>query len=395
MPASRPAAGPRTNGAGTVHVVHVFGAMDIGGAELRTLELMERLAGEVRVTYVTLSGRRGSLAGRIEESGGTVRPMALNWGFAPQFWSFLRASSPDIVHSHVATFSGAILGIARAAGVPRRIAHFRSDGDAHGDGVRRRVQRDTMRSLIRQHATDIVGVAPSALSLGYDADWPADSRCRIIPNGLALTDASSLDRDLLRREAGIPAGIPVLVHVGRPSREKNRERLPSIVRALHDSGHPCALVVIGPEHEEWDARLRAAADHARVRDWVWLLGPRPDVQRYVIGADVLVLPSLREGLPGVVLEARACGTPVVASELDGIRYIQSGLGGVTTVPVSAADSEWASAVVSAVGQGPTPVPQARATFARSVFDLTRNVAAARVLYGLATQEEVPSWVDGL
>ena len=57
-------------------VAHVFGAMDVGGAELRTLEVMERLR-DVDALYITLSGRAGVLEERVRAGGGRVLPLAL------------------------------------------------------------------------------------------------------------------------------------------------------------------------------------------------------------------------------------------------------------------------------------------------------------------------------
>ena len=53
-----------------------------------------------------------------------------------------------------------------------------------------------------------------------------------------------------------------------------------------------------------------------------LVGERWDLPEWLCSADLLLVTSMREGLPGVVLEAVAAGTPVVASDLPGVRWLE-------------------------------------------------------------------------
>jgi len=77
-------------------------------------------------------------------------------------------------------------------------------------------------------------------------------------------------------------------------------------------------------HGPWEPELRALAQRADVASRVHFLGWRPDLARIYGAVDWLVLPSRWEALPYVVLEALACGTPVVATPVDGAREILAG-----------------------------------------------------------------------
>jgi glycosyltransferase involved in cell wall biosynthesis len=67
------------------------------------------------------------------------------------------------------------------------------------------------------------------------------------------------------------------------------------------------------------ADVSALSRHPALRSKVTLLGFRSDALRFVAHADAVLLPSLHEGLPFVALEALACGTPLIASEVGGLR----------------------------------------------------------------------------
>src|SRR5205807_2684970 len=73
------------------------------------------------------------------------------------------------------------------------------------------------------------------------------------------------------------------------------------------------IVGDGPLRSEIEALARSTADSVMIR------GARTDARALIAEFDVLVLPSLREGLPLVLLEAMAAGTPVVSSDLPGCR----------------------------------------------------------------------------
>src|SRR5690348_13033548 len=166
-------------------VARVLGALDIGGAELRTIELLPHLVAEgIEVHFVTLSGRRGSLADVAERLGAQVHPMPLGRSFPARFTQFIRETKISVVHSDVATFSGPLLVLAAVAGVRVRVAHFRSDGDGHPDSFRRQLQRQIGRRLVRRYATHILGVSPGSLTYGYGLPWLADPRCSLVPNGV-------------------------------------------------------------------------------------------------------------------------------------------------------------------------------------------------------------------
>ena len=81
-------------------------------------------------------------------------------------------------------------------------------------------------------------------------------------------------------------------------------------------------------------RVRAAADASGVGADVIFVPPTPAIEEYFRAADAFVMPSVREGLPIVLLEAMACGLPVLASRLQGSTdtMIESGVDGLLVPP---------------------------------------------------------------
>jgi glycosyltransferase involved in cell wall biosynthesis len=362
-------------------VVHIFGAMDVGGAETRTIELMQPLSDMgFSFHFVTLSGRAGTLAPSIIAQGGRVHPMRLSPLFPLRLLRLLRGLRPVAVDSHVATFSGILLFLARLAGTPVRIARFHSTGDGQTDSFRRKAQRAAMRFLIGLSATHIVGVSPAALSEGYRWDWQQDGRSMVIPNGVDLArlwESSDFD---LREHLGIPKSDVICLHVGRASPEKNRSRVPQIVGAMRDRGIAAWGVLVGPADAADEGKVWRAAEAAGVAQWTRVLGARDDVGNVMRSADLLLLPSTREGLPGVILESLAVGTPVLASTVGGAVWIAGIMNGVRCLPLTASDAEWAEASAQILASKQSNGAKAREVFSSSVFALEHAAQANAEVY---------------
>jgi glycosyltransferase involved in cell wall biosynthesis len=126
----------------------------------------------------------------------------------------------------------------------------------------------------------------------------------------------------------------------------------------------------------------AAADEVALRPEVVsqgssieILGDVGDIPERLGGAHVLLVTSMREGVPGVVLEAAACDTAVVATDLPGVRWIAESVAGVTPVPLHVDDRQWIGAIESAAtspgGLAPSVAasPFALAQVLRSYEDL--------------------------
>lgn len=112
---------------------------------------------------------------------------------------------------------------------------------------------------------------------------------------------------------------PVVVHIGGFVREKNHIELIDIFAEILVN-HPTAqLLLIGKGRLESEIRYKVKT--LKIDDNVHFLGYRNDVLDILFNSQAFVLPSLIEGLPGVILEAMYCEVPVVAYKVGGIGEI--------------------------------------------------------------------------
>jgi len=171
----------------------------------------------------------------------------------------------------------------------------------------------------------VMAVSRELARLWRPAGLPAD-RVRTSPNGIdtnRFRPADPAERSALRKSLGWPQGRQVILFVGFFSRDKRPDLLFRAWRRLDPSTRP-QLVFVGAKgtgYYEIDdalgATIRRDALASGVADHLTFVDPTNDVERCFRAADLFVLPSVREANPLALLEAMACGLPVIATRLPG------------------------------------------------------------------------------
>ena len=177
-----------------------------------------------------------------------------------------------------------------------------------------------------QSARLILPVSPNLVRRCEEAGLPA-SAVRLTPNGIDTTrfrPATADERARLRRELHWTDRDPVIVFVGFFSRDKRPDLLFRAWSALASEARLSKLVYIGATASSYfeidrsmAGDIRAEAARLGRTDDVLFVESTHEMERYLRAADVFVLSSAREAHPVALLEAMACGLPVIASRLPG------------------------------------------------------------------------------
>ena len=162
----------------------------------------------------------------------------------------------------------------------------------------------------------LIAVSPSAantLAKGM-AGLGRHPPITVVCNGISSPKAAQ-SRHQVRAALGLPSDVPLLLHVARFTPQKAHETLVAAFQHVARDYPDARLMMIGggPTRASIAEMVRQAA-----LTGVTLSDPRDDVHDLMAAADLMVLPSLFEGLPLVLLEAMAVGLPIVASRTGGI-----------------------------------------------------------------------------
>lgn len=259
---------------------------------------------------------------------GVARPLN-GWLCARAIGDALARFRPDVVLSYwlYPDAYGAMLA-ARRAGVPL-VAGARGSDIRVRDAISRRLTGNVVRAAGR-----LLVVSQDLGRLAVQRYGADPARVRVISNGCDAATFHLADRAAARRALGVAGDAGLVLYVGRLVPEKGLRELFAAVGQLaaRRPGLQLALVGAGPMRDELDA---LAAGRGNVR----MAGPlAPEaVAQWMAAADVVTLPSYSEGHPNVLVEALACGRPVVASDVGGIPEVVDAASGVLIRPRDVAD----------------------------------------------------------
>jgi glycosyltransferase involved in cell wall biosynthesis len=217
-----------------------------------------------------------------------------------------------------------------------------------------RMLKAPARAIYRR-ADQIVCIGRDLEREALRAGMPRD-RVHYLPHGVDLRRfrpaASRDERDCLRREIGWPNDRPVVLSVGRLSREKGIMDLLDAWRRA-DTGD-ALLALVGPDMagHPWDAGVpgRDFVERHGLGERVRFMGPTDDPAPFYRAADVFVQPSHFEALGNTAIEAMASGLPVVTSGVGGLAdFCVDGVNALLHTPRSAASL--AAVLTRALGDG--------------------------------------------
>jgi glycosyltransferase involved in cell wall biosynthesis len=141
-----------------------------------------------------------------------------------------------------------------------------------------------------------------------------------LPNAVDTEKFHPGDRRAAKRGLGLDPDVPLILMLANLAPHKGQETAIRAVADLKRRGFRCRLWMAGSERDTQThtARLRALMAEEGVADVADLVGQRDDAPDLLRAADVLVLPSRREGLPLCLLEAQATKVPVLAAPVSGV-----------------------------------------------------------------------------
>lgn len=187
--------------------------------------------------------------------------------------------------------------------------------------------------MLRKHTEAFVCVSRSVRDTVQPLLNLPKHKTYVLYNGIDLAAyQSGASKTETRRVLGLPEQVPIVTVVGRLTRVKNVSSL--IAAVPHIQKHvPGVLVLVIGDGEEREP-LQQQVEREGLQSAVRFLGSREEIPQFLRAVDCLVLPSLAEGFGRVVVEGFAGGTPVVATNVGGVREIvRDGENGLL-VPVS-------------------------------------------------------------
>jgi glycosyltransferase involved in cell wall biosynthesis len=242
--------------------------------------------------------------------------LAMAVGAWPRLRALRAAGRLDIIDAHFAYPDGyAAMLLGRWLGVPVTVTLRGTETRHAGDpALRGRLRRALLG------ARRVFAVSESLRQVALQLGVPAD-RTRVVGNGVDLHRFRPWPKAECRTTLGLPTDAKVLVTVGGLVERKGFHRVIELMPAIRARWPELHYLVIGgPSPEgDWTAKLQTQVRSLQLEGYVHFFGAvEPDaLASYLGAADVFVLATANEGWANVLLEAMACGLPVVTTQVGG------------------------------------------------------------------------------
>lgn len=335
----------RKTGEKPIRVAHVIGKWVGGGLEAIVLNYYKYLdRSQVQFDFIVDIGSPRIPREEIEQLGGRIIIVPRYedvFHYIRELARIFREENYTIVHSHINTMSVFPLCAAWISKVPIRIAH------SHSTSNKKEKKKDfikkCLRPLAKNFATDYFCCSELA------GRWLFGNRTYNKGNVYLLRNAidtgnfrfSQKSRVEKRNELQIKENQILIGHIGRFVTQKNHSFLIKVFQEIHRKNKETILVMVGegPLLELMKQKVK----ELQLDEAVIFTGQRRDTNELYSAFDVLLLPSLYEGLPVVGVESQTAGLPCIMS--DEITKEIKVLDSTKLLPLSLGAKRWAEEVL--------------------------------------------------
>lgn len=295
---------------GPLRILHVVDSLAAGGMENGIANMAHALEPRGFEMHVACLTRRGVFADRMPAPGRVVA-LDKQGGFTPAaVWRLARHISrvrPALIHSHNL---GPLIYSSLATVAGRRIPVIQGEHSQLTDderSPRRLRQRRILYKTCRSIHTVSDGMRNELLGFGFPRE-----KIRAIRNGVDTQRFEPGDRAEARRRWNIPEEALVVGMVGRFGPFKGHDVLLDAFTLLAGQLPSLHLLIAGGGGSE-EQRIRERIQGLEARQRIHLAGFQPEPRDCYQAFDLLIIPSINEGLSNAALEAMACGIPVLGN----------------------------------------------------------------------------------
>lgn len=297
-----------------IRILHISGRMDRAGAETMVMNLYRSIdRNHYQFDFVVFSNQQGDYDKEIVQLGGKIHVIATS-NQVKRFFALkkLLQEHPEyrIIHSHTLLSSAFHLLAAKLANVKMRIAHAHSTNDSDNKNFIGILYKVLARRIIHVVATHFIACGEAAAKFLF----PYQKDILLLPNAIDTSyfaDIGNKKNNYLNQLYNLNNDCLKIIQIGRLQPVKNHVFSIQIAKELKKNNILFRMFFVG--QGELQKEIEMLIHQNNLLNEIVLMGLHSDIAQIMAGADVLVMPSLHEGFPVVLVESQSVGLPALIS----------------------------------------------------------------------------------
>lgn len=295
-------------------ILHIVGKMNRAGAETMIMNLYRAIdKSKYQFDFLYFSDEVCDYDSEILSLGGQIFRLPepknpIKRMFALE--KLLKDKQIEAIHCHTLLSNAFHLYAGYKAGIKYRIAHSHNTSDQNSNTIIGKLYEKFAISTINKYATHFI-------TCGIEAGkylFPKQDKPLLLPNAIdteSFIKLAKKENNDIRKTLSISPDTLLIIQIGRLLKVKNHQFTIDLANTLKKSHTNFKILLIGDGilREE----LKMQIKNYDLEEYVSLLGVREDIPALLANSDVMVMPSLHEGFPVVLVESQTIGTPAVVS----------------------------------------------------------------------------------
>ena len=322
--------------------------MDAGGAETFLMKIYRSLDHEkYQMDFCVSTKKKGIYDEEIKKLGGKIYHIPMKSRHPFKSFNAIKKITNDNNYNYVLRTSQQSLAtldlLAAKIGGAKKIIYRSSNAGLTGGFMSKLINKIF---FIFPRIIPNVKIAPSTEAAEYvfGRNSVKKGKVIILPNGLDYDKFrfNSKIRNKIRKELNISSKTILYGHIGRFNIQKNHVFLLDVFKKIHDKNSDSKLLLIG--NGELEATIKSKINDLNIKNSIIMLNVRNNVNEYLMAMDLMIFPSLFEGMPNVIIEAQATGLKCIVS--DTITKEANITGSVDYVSLNSKADNWAKKALS-------------------------------------------------
>lgn len=361
-------------------ILHITGGMDRAGAETMIMNLYRAIdRSKFQFDFLYFTDSICDYDKEIEELGGKIyRLTATNPLKRMKATQTLLQNNPQwrTVHCHMLFSNAFHLYAAYKAGIKQRISHSHNTSDQSKNKLISKIYHGLSREFQIRYATDFVACGIEAGKFLF----PHIKDVQIIPNSIDIDNFAQIaekSEDYLRKEFHLTDDTLILLQIGTFGPQKNHCFSLKIAHSLQKKGIKFKLFLAGrgPLKEKIEDEVKQQGLDRVIK----FLGVRSDIAELLGGSDLMLMPSLYEGFPVVLVESQAAGLPALIADTIS-KEVDLGVGLINFETLKASPEDWAKKIIKNSRHKNNSVEKRLPVLKQRGYDIVTNAQKLENLY---------------